>query len=277
MPLKLGAAPPADTVPDLGGMTLLAVSATAGMLAISAVSGLGWPALAVAGCAAVTVLAGVALWRHELRALAPLLDLRALAASGAWRALGGALCSYLVLFGPLVLVPQAVSERGGDALTAGLLLTSLPAGFGLTAAFADRLLGPRWTSQARCVAGGAVAAGCAAALVVPLGSAAVVVLLGLLGAGLGLYTPANNAEIMAMLPTRDAGTAGGMVNMTRGIGTALGVAVVTLGLHAGRLTGHPAAGPGLSMALLAVAGLLAAAAGAGPGVRRLRRGRGDGQ
>lgn len=56
-----------------------------------------------------------------------------------------------------------------------------------------------------------------------------VVLLGLLGAGLGIYTPANNAEIMAALPARDAAAAGGMVNMTRGIGTALGVAVVTLG------------------------------------------------
>jgi MFS family permease len=262
---------------DLAGMALLAVSATAGMLAISAMSGLGWPAFAVAGCAAVTVLAAVALWRHELRAPAPLLDFRALAASGAWRALGGALCSYLVLFGPLVMVPQAVAERGGDALAAGLLLTSLPAGFGLTAALADRVLGPRWTSQARCVAGGVLAAGCAAALVVPLGSAAMVVLLGLLGAGLGLYTPANNAEIMAMLPTRDAGTAGGMVNMTRGIGTALGVAVVTLGLHAAQLTGHPAAGPGLSMALLAAVGLLAAAAGAGPGARLPRRERGDGR
>jgi hypothetical protein len=104
----------------------------------------------------------------------------------------------------------------------------------------------------------------AAALAAPLPDAASVVLLGLLGAGLGLYTPANNAEIMAALPARDAATAGGMVNMTRGIGTALGVAVVTLGLHAARLAGHPAAGPGLSMALLAVAGVVAAVAGAGP-------------
>ena len=47
------------------------------------------------------------------------------------------------------------------------------------------------------------------------------VLLGLLGLGLGIYTPANNAEIMAAVPARDAAAAGGMVNMTRGTGTAL--------------------------------------------------------
>ena len=62
---------------------------------------------------------------------------------------------------------------------------------------------------------------CAAALAVPAPHSASVILLGLLGAGLGVYTPANNAEIMAALPSGDAATGGGMVNMTRGIGTAL--------------------------------------------------------
>jgi MFS family permease len=249
---------------DLAGMALLVASATAGMLTVSALSGLRWPAWAVVASAATAVLTGTGLWHLEHRVPAPLLDFRVLTASGAGRALGGALCSYLVLFGPLVLFPQVVTGRGGGALEAGLLLTSLPAAFGLTAAVADRFLGAWWTSRRRCAAGGALAAGAAVALVVPLPDAASVVLLGLLGAGLGLYTPANNAEIMAALPARDAATAGGMVNMTRGIGTALGVAVVTLGLHATRLTGHPAVGPGLSMALLAVAGVAAAVAGAGP-------------
>ncbi len=82
-------------------------------------------------------------------------------------------------------------------------------------------------------------------------------LLGALGAGLGLYTPANNAEIMAAVPARDAAAAGGMVNMTRGIGTALGVAVVTLGLHAGERLRWQDAGLTLSMAALAAVALIA--------------------
>jgi MFS family permease len=259
---------------DLPGMTLLAATVTAGMLAMSAASGLGWPAGAVAGCAAVMAVAGAALWRTERRTSRPLLDLPALAACGAARALGGALCSYLVLFGPLVLIPQVVTARGGTALDAGLLLTALPAGFGSTAAVADRLLGRLGTNQARCLAGGAMAAGCTAGLAGCAGlavhlqavqppQAVTVALLGLLGAGLGLFTPANNAEIMTLLPAQDAATAGGMVNMTRGVGTALGVAVVTLGLHIARGAGHPAAGAPLSMGLLTVAAVLATAAGAG--------------
>ena len=48
--------------------------------------------------------------------------------------------------------------------------------------------------------------------------------------------------------------------MTRGIGTALGVAVVTLGLHAGALLRSPGAGLTLSMAALAAVALLGTAA-----------------
>jgi hypothetical protein len=43
----------------------------------------------------------------------------------------------------------------------------------------------------------------------------------------------------------------------------LDASVVTLGLYAARFAGHPAAGPGLTMALLAGAGILAAVAAAG--------------
>jgi len=246
---------------DPAGMVLLAVSAAGTMLAISSLSGLGMPGWSVAGCAAAAVLAGAGLWWWERRAAAPLLDLRALRTAGIAPALGGALCAYLVLFGPLVLFPQVVSAEGGSALAAGLLLTSLPAGFGIAAVVSDRLLPARWPNRSRCAIGGWLAAGCAAALAVPAPHAASVVLLGMLGAGLGVYTPANNAEIMAALPSRDAATAGGMVNMTRGIGTALGVAVVTLGLHAGRNAGDPHAGPALALAALSLAALAAAWAG----------------
>jgi MFS family permease len=242
---------------DLGGMGLLAASTSAGMLAISSLSGLGLPAAAVVACVAFAFAAGAALVRRERRVAAPLLDLRAIAGSGTGPALGGALCSYLVLFGPLVLIPQVVTARGGSAAAAGLLLTALPAGFGLAAAFADRLLPDWWENSRRCVLGGALAAAAALAVAVPASDAVTVALLGVLGVGLGLYTPANNAEIMAAVPARDTAAAGGMVNMTRGIGTALGVAVVTLGLHAGAHLRWQEGGLTLSMAALAAVALIA--------------------
>jgi hypothetical protein len=225
------------------------------MLAVSALSGLGAPAWLAAGLAVLAVLAAVLLLRHERRAAAPLLDLRALTAAGTGPALLGAFCAYLVLFGPLVLFPQVISARGGNAAAAGLLLTALPAGFGIAAVAADRLLPAGWPNRRRCLLGGVIAAGSAAALAVPAPHAVSVVLLGLLGAGLGIYTPANNAEFMAAVPARDVAAAGGMVNMARGTGTALGVAVVALGLHAGALLRSPDAGLTVSMTALAAVAL----------------------
>ncbi len=251
---------------DLAGVALLAAATVAGMLAVSSLSGLGAPGWTAALLAAVALAAGAGLLRHERQAVAPVLGLRTMTAAGTGPALLGALCAYLVLFGPLVLFPQLVTARGGSAAAAGLLLTALPAGFGLTALTGDWLLPARWPNSRRCVLGGALASASAAALAVPLPDVVSVLLLGLLGAGLGIYTPANNAEIMAAVPVRDAAAAGGMVNMTRGIGTALGVAAVTFALHAGGLLGSPAAGRALSMGLLGAVAL----AGTGAASRAVR-------
>jgi hypothetical protein len=77
---------------------------------------------------------------------------------------------------------------------------------------------------------------------------------------------------MAAVSATEAAAAGGMVNMTRGIGTALGVAAVTLALHAGGLLDSPGAGRALSMAALAAAGFTGTWAAArsvrAPGGRR---------
>ena len=245
------------------GVALLATAAAGTMVAVSSLSGLGLPFWALAGSAAAAVVAGVTLIWWERRSAAPLVDLRLLAAAGIAPALGGALCVYMVLFGPLVLLPQTLAAHGDGALRAGLLLTALPAGFGLAAVAAERVLPGYWPNRRRCVAGGLLASCSVAALAIPGPVAVTVVSLALLGAGLGAYIPANNAQIMAAVPVRDAATAGGMVNMTRGLGTALGVAVVTLGLHAGAHLGRGDGGR-LAIAALAAAALAATWAGTAP-------------
>ena len=68
-----------------------------------------------------------------------------------------------------------------------------------------------------------------------------------LGIGLGLFTPANNAAVMAAIPAACSGVGGGLVNMARGLGTTLGVASVTLALHG--------TGPRAAMIVLVVAAL----------------------
>ena len=105
---------------DLAGLILLAAAATGTLAATSAVSGPGLPLSGLAGCAAVALLAGAGLVRWERGAAAPLVDLKMLAATGSWPLLAGALCAYLVLSGPLVLIPQVLTVRGGSVVHAGL-------------------------------------------------------------------------------------------------------------------------------------------------------------
>ncbi|HEX6342043.1 MFS transporter [Umezawaea sp.] len=207
---------------DLLGTLLLAATTTAALLALSGASGLAVPVLPLLAGA---VAAGVLLWWWERRVAVPLLDLALLRTAPVGRGLFGALCGYLVLFGPLVAVPFAAT---GSPLATGLALTALPAGFAVAATLGQRLLPRSWTSAR---VGAWLAA--AAALLPAVAPAALVPALALLGFGLGVFTPANNAGVMAALPPGRAGLGGGLVNTTRGLGTALGIAISTYVLHTG--------------------------------------------
>ncbi|MEY9870645.1 MFS family permease [Streptacidiphilus sp. MAP12-33] len=237
----------ADTRVDRLAVALLALSSTGLLLALSVVSGLGLPRWSAAVLAALSVVAGWVLMRRQARVPQPLLDPKLLRSHG--RGLLAGMSGYLVLFGPLVLVPVVLSRQGVVLVTAGLVLTALPLGFALAATTADRLLPATLPDRARARAGAAL---CLVALglllVVPLTVTVLPFVLALLGCGLGVFTPANNTMVMRAFPAESAGTGGGMVNMGRGLGTALGVAAVTLILQLV---------PGISGERAAVAALLA--------------------
>ncbi|GAA1984882.1 MFS transporter [Kitasatospora viridis] len=240
---------------DLPGVLLLGGSTTAALLALSVASGLGLPIWSAALLAVAAVGAGWAFLRRQRACARPLLDLALLRERRLGPGLLGGLCGYLVLFGPLVLVPLALARTGSTPLATGLVLTALPLGFALAATGAERLLPAGWSDGRRGQLG---AAGCVLALALlaalPMRADLLPLPLGLLGLALGIYVPANNTQVMRAIPTSSAGTGGGMVNMTRGLGTAIGVAAVTLAMHLAPGTGPTAAALTLlAFALLALA------------------------
>ena len=93
----------------------------------------------------------------------------------------------------------------------------------------------------------------------PATIAGIVPCLALAGLGLGTFVPANNAVIMRSAPARSAAVLGGLVNVARGIGTTLGIALVTLALHISAGAPGGPRGPALALAVLAAAAALAAA------------------
>jgi EmrB/QacA subfamily drug resistance transporter len=212
---------------DWLGAALFAVAIVAALVALTYANSWG---LTSTRFVAVGALAGIALavfLAVERRAAHPLVDLslfrRRLFSAG----ITAGLLSYAVLFGALFLVPFYLERiLGHTPNEAGLLLSPVPVALGVVAPLSgvvtDRL-GSRLPTVVGMVLAGLALAGLAAFALVPLPM--IVVLLGALGIGLGLFTPPNNSAIMSSAPSHRLGVAGGILNMTRSLGTSLGVAL----------------------------------------------------
>jgi MFS family permease len=241
---------------DWLGAVLLGTATTTLLVVLSIAGGLSAPGWLTAIMITIAAGCAAAFAARQRRARHPLIPPALLRSARIALGLVGACLGYLVLFGPLVLVPQLLGGHGSEA-RAGLILSALPAGFGIAALGAEAVLPSGWRNRTRGVLG---AVACTAAMVMLIFMSSytvgIVLLLGLAGLGLGVFVPANNALIMRTGTASTSGTLGGLVNMARGIGTTLGIALVTLALHVeGHGTGHPGG-------MLAFAMLAAAAAGA---------------
>ncbi len=248
----------ADARDRLGPM-MLAVATGGLLLYLSLGRSVGYLS-AVLLVALVGGLAGIVLFvGHELRHRAPMVDLSLLRKPALSIGLSSGLVSFMVLFGALFVVPYYLSALGVGPASAGLRLAVLPAAIGVAAPFAGRYVGR--AGERLFTAGGLVLASLGLALIAWQGESGLLVGLAIAGLGLGAFTPANNATIMAAAPQGRAGLVSGLLNMTRGLGTAMGVAVASLlyttavgvsGAGVARV-GRAAAGHGLAVALLGLA------------------------
>jgi MFS family permease len=181
--------------------------------------------------------------------------------------LAGSACGYLTLFGPLVVIPQLLGHGTAGEARTGLLLSALPLGFGLAALAGDSVLPRAWGNRQRGFAGAVITCvAMCAAVFVPVEPVSIVMLLTAAGIGLGLFIPANNTVVMRSTEASSASLLGGLVNMSRGIGTTLGISLMALALHIGTRgyagAAHVSARPAFTV-LAVVAGIAAVIALAG--------------
>jgi EmrB/QacA subfamily drug resistance transporter len=269
---------------DWAGLALFGPAAVAFLLALNLAGNSGTPgtlAPLLLGGAAMILITGFV--RRERRTQAPMIDLRLFRNLDFTAGIASGLLSYVVLFGILFVVPFYLEHaRHLSPTRAGLELGALPIALAVVAPFAGRAR-DRVGARIPTVSGMGLAAALLAALAVnDRSSISVVVLLAGVGAGLGLFTPANNAAIMAAAPREHSGMAGGVLNLTRGLGTALGVAVtgLTLGLRnaqrplasaAAVTTGFETCVVVLSVLALAAAGLASLRVPSAPSARTAPR------
>ncbi len=226
-----------DRVPfDWPGLGLFVPAVAALLSAVSFANSAGWTSPPIIGLFLLAVALGAAFIRRERHIPDPMLDLTLFKRVPFAAGISSGLLSYLVLFGTLFVVPfyleRALHLSPGRS---GLMLGVMPIALGITAPIAGRLA-EKLGSRPLTVSGMAITATMMGALTVAHGTLLFVVAeLAGLGVGLGLFTPPNNAAIMGAVPREQSGLASGVLNMTRGVGTAMGLAVTSLvfGLVAG--------------------------------------------
>lgn len=213
---------------DWAGAALLVPAVGALMAALSLAPDLGWfSPIILPLFVAAPVFAGLFVVR-ERRAPSPMTPLELFRRVPFSAGISSGLLPYLVTFGVLFVVPFYLETRHTSPELAGLELTVLPAALGLVAPFAGRLT-DKVGARPVTVAGMLMTAVGLGLLALVHGHLALFLLeLGLIGIGLGAFTPANNAAIMASAPIQLSGVAGGILNMTRGLGTSFGVTLTGL-------------------------------------------------
>ena len=245
---------PAAEVDYLGAL-LLALAAAGPLLYLSLADRAGYASPLLLAALATGVLAAARFVRHERRATDPLIELSIFRRAELSIRLFSGLISYLVLFGTLFVVPYYLSASHAGAARAGLQLAVLPAAIAIAAPVAGRLLDR--VGQRPLTAGGMILTAIGL-LEIALWHRTPGLLTGLAlaGFGLGAFTPANNATIMSAAPAGHTGIVSGVLNMTRGMGTALGVALASaLYLATAGASNTGDAAHGLTAALAVFAGL----------------------
>jgi EmrB/QacA subfamily drug resistance transporter len=223
----------------VGGRDLLLflTAVTATMLALSLI-GRGTSELDVVVVLVVAAIScGVLFVSRQRRSPSPLLPMSLLGDRSFAAGLAAGLLSYVALFGALFAAPYYLEPGLGlTAAQAGLVLTVLPAGLAIAAPLAGTVAYRIGAHRTTALGMGLATAGLACAPTTLHNLPGLVAAFAAAGLGAGLFTPTNSAAIMAAAPRSDAGAAAGVLNMTRGLGTALGIALAGLIFTAHRAT-----------------------------------------
>jgi EmrB/QacA subfamily drug resistance transporter len=219
---------------DFGGIVLAGAGIFAFVYALIEANHYGWSDPRIAGSLVFGILLLAALVWWETRASEPILRLELFRRRNFWIGNLAVAAFSFTFFG--ILLPLSVflqGVQGRPATEVGLILAPGGLMVGLIAPFGGRLsdkIGSRWL-----LAAGFATVSLALAMLVLLmqpgvSMTAMLLALTLLGVGAGLTTSQMNVLPMREVPAAVSGSASGILNTTRTVAMALGIAVLATAL-----------------------------------------------
>jgi EmrB/QacA subfamily drug resistance transporter len=218
---------------DGWGVLLLTPALTAIILMLSELQAWGPGPVALLGVA-VIVLLPLFFWR-ERRTDAPLIDLQLFRIPAFTGGVIAVNLSYALLYSMFFLMSFAFVRGFSESpLAAGLRLAIIPVALGLVAPISGSFY-ERIGARILTTAGMALCAGAIILLWLNLRGGTghdfvIMSALALFGIGLGLFVAPNNTATMASAPNNRTGEAGGLLNLLRVLGSAIGIAVASMAL-----------------------------------------------
>ena len=225
---------------DLFGALTLAGTVASFLLAISRGRDLGWSSPLVISLLAGAALCFLGFVAIETRVQTPVVDLNLFQRPAFTIANLLNVLANCTMFAIWLLVPYyIVNALGYSARVGGLLLTACPAVTALVAPLAGRLSDRIGTARLSSwgLALEALGLWSISQLDVQSSAGLVILALGLVGFGLGLFQAPNMNFVMGTIPREQQGVAGSMTQMMRTLGIVLGVTSASM-LFANRRAVH---------------------------------------
>lgn len=185
----------------------------------------GFSSMSIVSLLLVLVFVPVFLW-IERRLKEPLVNLRYIAKRLVWVGNLTGVLSFSVMYTVTLLGPfLLIQERGFSSVTAGLYLCLIPLGMAICTPIAGVLADTIGRDSLTMVGMAIAGVGTALIAIFPLSLPLFALGAFCVGAGLGTFTPANNASVMDATEPEHLGVAGSILNMSRTIGMGLGVTI----------------------------------------------------
>lgn len=211
---------------DYAGIMLFTLGLLGVALGVNTAQSAGWASPVVITELVVGLIAFVFFVRTELGCEAPMIHIGLFRSYTLVTGNASAFLSYYGLFTVLFLLPFYFEDvLNYSTAWSGVMLMPVPAAMAALAPFAGGAA-DRFGARTLTLAGSvAVAVGSLMLMLAPSepAPAYLVAAMLLLGAGVGIFTPANNRATMAAAPRDKLGVMGGLLNMMRSLGLIFGI------------------------------------------------------